>query len=328
MKRNITLDTYLKYDLVKLLLKYLFDTKRKVVFDNYLKCHLKRLLIEFLPRSIRKKINRKKIVAFGNCQAAQLAKLLLELLPPLRFSVYYLSNNKRTGNLRQEHEILSTIGECDILIYQPLGLHHGELCEENLKKITRSDCILISFPYIFNSGVYSLCHAPLVDKHHYGLVYGEDIIIDILNTGKSKEEIICDYKNGMIDFNLIERFNKCLSEMRKRESSTEIKLSEFILSNYQKKKLFVTHNHPSNLIFFEIIRQITDIASLPIGRSHICESKTPDLHETICPVTTHDIKVHGYQFDADSDWFIKGESLLQLIIDSHLCYRLQRPRGS
>ena len=39
------------------------------------------------------------------------------------------------------------------------------------------------------------------------------------------------------------------------------------------------------------------------------------MRETSCPITPHDVEVHGYQSTADEDWFKKGEFLVKLIYD-------------
>ncbi len=261
--------------------------------------------------------NNTKIIIFGNCQGGQIARLLSQLLPPERFSVNFLSNNTRTGQLRTNEEILFTIGGCDLLIYQPLGDHHGLLGDENIRQVSQSNCLHISFPYIFNSGAFSLCHAPMIPKHRYGFIFGEEIIVALLNKGRNKEELSYAYEKGIIDFRLIERFDKCMNELKKRESSTDIKISDYILKNYKKERLFITHNHPSNLVLNKIIEQIAQIASLPITVSQIAKLNVPDLKETNCPVTPHEIKVLGYQFGKHHEWLIKGQALLDMIIDNY-----------
>ncbi|ETR69148.1 MAG: hypothetical protein OMM_04122 [Candidatus Magnetoglobus multicellularis str. Araruama] len=259
----------------------------------------------------------RNMVVFGNCQGYKLKELLSAVLPASEFDISYFSNNIKSGYMKPNQEILSEIGECDILIYQPLSDSHGELCDENIRKIIKSKCKVISFPYIFNSGTYSLSHAPCYNGHRYGFIFGEEVIIDLLKSGKSKEDIIHDYRKGAIDFNLTARFNKCLTEMKRRELSTDIKLSEFISHNYNKAKFFITHNHPSNIVFHEMIRQIMTIVPLPIDQSKIQKSAIPDLPETTCPITPHDITTHSYQFKTHEDWFIKGSSLIELIADNY-----------
>jgi hypothetical protein len=260
----------------------------------------------------------RNLVIFGNCQARQLGLILSALLRTSEFEISTFLNSPRAGNIKSKEEILSAIRDCDVLIYQPLSSSHGELCDANIKQTIKNNCVRISFPYLFNSGIYSLCHAPASKVHSYGMIFGEEAIIDQLRSGKSKEEIVDDYREGNINFNLLRRFNESLAEMGNRESSTNIKLVEFIKQKYKNEKLFMTHNHPSNVLFYEIIRQIMDIVPLPINPISINKLTVPDLLETNCPITPYDIKIHGYKFDAHKDWLMKGESLIELIVDNYL----------
>jgi len=190
----------------------------------------------------------KNIVLFGNCQAGQLGYILSMLLPASEFNVSVLSNNPRTGGMKSEEVILSEIGNCDILIYQPLTTSHGKLSEYHINNVTKSSCHSISFPYIFNDGVYSLCHAPMSPAHSYGKIYGEEAILLQLKSGRTKREIIRDWSKGYIDFKLLDRFNKCLNIMAEQESSTDIKLSTFIKNNYREQKLFSTQRRSPEIV--------------------------------------------------------------------------------
>ena len=260
----------------------------------------------------------KKLAVFGNCQAGQLKRMLSKLLKPSEFEVIYISNNTRTGGMKSINNILSIIENCDILLYQPLNSSHGELSEENIKKITRDSCISISFPYIFNAGVYSLCHAPMANGHSYGMIYGEQEIIKELEKGRDRNSIIKDYQEGKIDFNLKERFNLSIDKMEIRESSIDIKLIPFIRENYKRNKLFITHNHPTNILFIEMIKQIINIAFLPIAFDFFNRVSDDQLPDTNSPVSTFDINTHGYAFEHNDDWIEKGTFLVNLIIDSYL----------
>lgn len=266
----------------------------------------------------------KKIVLFGNCQSEQLFRLLSVLLSPSGYELQNFSNNARTGNKLPSEEILSAIRTSDYLIYQPLSKKHGELSEENILAIIKDSCRAISYPYIFNSGVYSLCHAPRANTHGYGMIYGEEVIISLVEGGKSREEIITAYKNETIDFDLEKRFRDSLGEMGQRESQMDIHLTEFIEKHYQEHKLFITHNHPSNLLLFEILKQISAIAPLPIDTNDFQRIIIPDLVETNCPITPYDIKTHGYKFNPHTNWKKKGIKLINLIIDSYY-FELENP---
>lgn len=134
-------------------------------------------------------------------------------------------------------------------------------------------------------------------------------------SGKSKQEIISDYIAGSINFNVLTRFRKSLAEMKSRELSTDIKLTGFIEQRYQDEKLFITHNHPANALFHEIIRQLKNILTLPINPAALNKLDLPQLPKTNCPTTPYDVKIHGYKFEADKDWITQGTLLIELVVN-------------
>ncbi|MEM1167590.1 MAG: WcbI family polysaccharide biosynthesis putative acetyltransferase [Cyanobacteria bacterium P01_H01_bin.35] len=259
---------------------------------------------------------KKNIIIFGNCQAGQIKRTMKKLLPDTQFNIEYYSNNSRTEIMKSSSEILSAIGYADIFIYQPLGEKYKELSEKNLlNNIVKDSCKSLSFTYIFNSGVYSLCHAPFSGKNSYGTVYGEEEIIKLINNFNSKNEILQKYKHGEIDFRLIKRFEQCLGEMKRRELFTTIKLSEFIVEHYRHQKLFISHNHPSNIIFYEILRQIQNTVDIPFNLEEIREIS--ELPETNSPISPYDVTIHDYRFKCHENWYLKGKELIDKIMASH-----------
>jgi hypothetical protein len=265
------------------------------------------------------------MVIFGNCQAEQIEQILSALLPSSEFKISYLSNNFRTGHKKENHEIIASIRMSDYLIYQPLSEAHDEISEQNLKNIIKDSCVAISLPYIFNSGVYSLCYAPMRTDHRYGKIFGEEIIISLTEAGVSRKEVIDQYRNCDLSFNVVDRFNECFDIMKSREMRADIKICDFLEKNYKKRKLFTTHNHPANELFLEIIRKIKDLTGLPLDIHSSAVMGIPNLPNTNCPVTPYDIKAHGYEFSADEDWAEKGVSLIDLIIDHWLIERGEAP---
>ena len=257
----------------------------------------------------------KNIVVFGNCQAQSIAKFLSLGLKSHDYTITTYHNTSRTGEKIPDSDILKGITQADILIYQPLKDSHGELSEKNiLANIVSKNTKLVSFPYIFNSGAYSLIHSPRSPGRSYGKIYGDDIIIDLLE--KHDLNIVLKlYKNHQIDFDLINRFEKCIFELKNRENSTHIKLAKFIEANYQKHKLFLTSNHPTTIVFIEACRQISKIVDLPID-FQACDSKNDNIANLVItktPVSPYDINFHRYQFDSDENWFETGKELISMI---------------
>lgn len=251
----------------------------------------------------------KKVVFFGNCQAGQLNKLMFKLIDSENFNFQYYPNNARTGGQKSLEETLSGIREADYLIYQPLTKFHGDLREENVLSNIKSSCIPLSFSYIFNSGICSLCNAPKAGK-----IFGSEFITEKI-ARQSKSEILLAYQEGNINFDLPNRFTQCLTEMSVRERKTALKLSDYIHDHYQSKKLFITHNHPANELLFESIRQIKELSGLPI-KLDFFDIDVPNLPTTNCPVSPHDQAIHGYQFAPDDNWLEKGGLLISRIIDT------------
>ncbi len=257
------------------------------------------------------------IVVFGNCQGDQLTHLLRALLRGSGIEVLHLSNNRRTGGMLPDEQILAAIQSCDLLVYQPLSKEHGSLSEENILAVLKAGASAISFPYIYNSGITSLCRAPRRSNHGYGFIYGEEIILQLLEEGLDMAAILDRYQKAEINFRLKERFQDSFQEMQLREEKTHIKLTDFIQNNYQQQKLFNTHNHPTNILLLEVIRQLLAKTSLPIEEQDLGKLIFPDLPETNCPISPYDVQVHGYQFPHHQNWFEKGSELISLIIEHH-----------
>ena len=254
------------------------------------------------------------IIVFGNCQAGAIAEILKAGLPDSGYHVEALSNNARTGGMKSADEIISVIEKCDILIFQPLGENHGRLSEQNIRCKAANLDLLISYPYMFNSGMYSLSHAAKARDHDYGLIYGEEIIFDLLEK-QDLSSILKNYEQGRIDFRLEKRFQHCINGLRGRESSTDIKLSDFIFDKYKSEKLFLSHNHPATQLLQEVCRQIKEISGLPLSLDWI-DVKNENigrLPETNTPISPYDVEVHGYAFDFHENWFEKGKQLIELI---------------
>ena len=107
--------------------------------------------------------------------------------------------------------------------------------------------------------------------------------------------------------------------MRKREENIDLKLTDYILRNYKKNKLFLTHNHPSNLMFIEIIFQLGKIVGIDLSRDKLLGMDLPELPGTNCPISPYDIKQHEYKFPFHQDWFETGSTLINKIISLHRC---------
>lgn len=224
------------------------------------------------------------IVCFGNCQAMQITRYLRKYLDLSKYEILLCSNyDEKVAS----DETVNIIANADIVIYQPLNDVYKDLSAKNMKRITKKESKLISFPYIYNDGVYSLEYNTLK-------FIGEDTIIGLLEKGYTKDTIIDMRNNGKIDFNLKEKFKKSLKIMKEKEKYTDIKLTKFIKKNYLDMQLFYSHQHPTNILFDELIRQLSVLSDLDIKLRD--EVYIEPLCETLSPITECDKREHVYNW--------------------------------
>jgi hypothetical protein len=63
---------------------------------------------------------------------------------------------------------------------------------------------------------------------------------------------------------IIMKFKECVNKIRERERGWDIKILDFILNNYQKKKIFYDPQHPVNEVFIEMGRKVLEVLNVPI----------------------------------------------------------------
>ena len=98
-------------------------------------------------------INKMKIFIFANCQGAAIGHLLKiagydNIAHQHNYTYIYDTTLQETTKNELE--------TCDIFIYQPLSNIYPVYNTNNLKKYLKSDCISISFPYIYNDALIPL----------------------------------------------------------------------------------------------------------------------------------------------------------------------------
>jgi hypothetical protein len=274
------------------------------------------------------------IATFGNCQARGIASLLEILLPGSFERPIFLSNNDRTGRMKSPDEILSTLSAADLAIFQPLRRDHGPLSEANVRAALDDSVTLLAFPYIFNNGVAGFCYAHNArSKRSYGKIFGEKAVIERLEAGATGEALVGEYLQGELDLHVLERFDECMQRMAERERTNEITLSDFILDRYRDTRLFLMHNHPTTALYAEILRQLRELASLPIDvDSLISRARDEDnvaghsYESDSLPISPRDVEDLGYTFAPDPRWAEIGPTLIRVIADEWERNRSERTR--
>lgn len=230
-------------------------------------------------------MDKLNVVCFGNCQAMQICRYLMVYLDSSKYNVFLFSNY---GEAFSSQNTIQAVSNADYIIYQPLNDTYDDLSEANIRTLAKEHAQFVSFPYIYNDGLYSL-------ETDGTKIIGEDIILNLFLNNVYIDDIIAMRARGEIDFRLKEKFQKSLDIMREREKYTDIKLADFIQNNYLEVQLFLSHNHPTNILFDELIRQLSDILNFNIK----IDSNVfiPPLCETVAPITPQDKAQHGYKWN-------------------------------
>jgi hypothetical protein len=150
--------------------------------------------------------------------------------------------------------IRQAAGEADILIYQPLDAEHGFFSTEpsvadSARNCVRPECTAISFPYIFNNGLW-----PCFEEGTR--VHNASGLTDLFELGTSLDEVQEMYSAGKLHFRIKERTAQSLQILRDREQSLDVKVADFVEAHLWSHEIFLTQNHPSSLALIEAVRQM------------------------------------------------------------------------
>jgi hypothetical protein len=260
-----------------------------------------------------------RIVTFGNCQAEAMKRLLDRTLPA-GYRVEFFSNNSRTGAMRPEEDVLGAIGEADVVVFQPLRANHGRLAADGVRAAATGE--LVSFPYLFNAGVSGI-------NRTQGGIFGEAEIKAELEAGTSVPAVIQAYREGRIRFETRERFERSITELEKRDASTDLKVSGFIRANHTRTRLFLTANHPSTELLLELCAQLASVTGLPLDLDRVRALDNDDvagLGRGMAPVSPHDIETMGYEFPPDDAWEQIGIRLITTVAENEGVPLASQPR--
>ena len=142
--------------------------------------------------------------------------------------------------------MIKELPTADIFLYQPAGKMDPVPSTDDIVKFHLSErCSCVSFPYLYNHGFFPFLEAE--GSFSAQLKY-------LLST--KVRNVFLEYNGGIINFECGRRFIECLAEQSKREQLMDVKMTDWILANYRKQKLFLSENHPTSATYVEITRRI------------------------------------------------------------------------
>ena len=225
-----------------------------------------------------KEISGRKIICFyGNCQimwenslvahSSQVMKsyYLLWLGP-----VYLL--DKEIGEINK-----NILKQIDIFIYQHVGAE-GKIPErfstDTIIEQLRKDATRVCIPNVYFKGYFpQFCSnkfnptVPEVDGGENGAFPYGDANIETMAKQFTPNEIAKELLRE--DFytkeQCMDNVNQSIMELKKRETICDVIISDYILENYRKIRLFYTVNHPVNLVLKVLLSRVFKYIDMEIN---------------------------------------------------------------
>ena len=222
-------------------------------------------------------MSKLKFSIYGNCQIGALRKILLY---SAEFSAIYKEVQIRPFHLKDKNEeagVPKILKNVDLFIYQPIlpQFQRGIIPvygTEYLLTLLKDNAMAISFPVAYFTG-YNPESIIFRDNNGYVLLQEEgnfsavhDLnILMAYHHGMSWQDCVSYIqKDNIYTPELIEtNVTDSLGLLIEREKSIDVKISDFIIENWQKQRLFFDPNHCANFLILYEANQILHLLGLP-----------------------------------------------------------------
>lgn len=248
---------------------------------------------------------RKTIVLYGNCHIEAIGKMLIQsenfnekyILEPT-LPIYKIKTKEYFNN--------KIFRECDIFIHQSIqisNIYGKEYASENIIKLLKQDCIIISIPNVYH---LPTCFFPqyyseneFKRKDNVTIFFRDKLIDELYIKGYAIKNIQKEYidENLYNEKKMKEDFSVFIEKIIKREQEWDIKVSEFILHNYKKSQLFFDPNHPTPHFLKYITKKCLEILDVKIADSEIKNMKEIKLDSYEMPICKSVKKCFGISYD-------------------------------
>ena len=232
-------------------------------------------------------------ILYGNCHIWTLGAYLIanpEFSRAYELRQYYVGDKQ--GGI-PEHctlKVCELFMAQDILSNNKLGIPGVEELIKNLNK----NCKKIIFPNLFGCNLFypqaNELDENVIEKHINENAVNDDgkrSLVYWIRGWRDKNIEQMYERGGEIktiakkleteDFYCVdairEQFSCQIDKLIKRENTCDIKISDFILKNYQKQRTFYDPNHPAHEVIYEKGRRILNLLGMAIDESVPCIGK-------------------------------------------------------
>ncbi len=209
--------------------------------------------------------NEKPIcVVFGNCQTFYMTRILHQT------DVINTNYNIIEFPLIQDLTVEKKTGfSRDLLKHISLFIYQNVSDDNKFSPLLSTDryilpsldknCLKCSFPFVYFKGYFPQYvwnrRNYLLDNY---MPYGDLKIQELIEKGYPISKCVEELGDLKLfsDKELKDNLSDTISELQKRESHCDVKISDFIFENYQEKYLFYTPSHPVTDLLIEVAKRI------------------------------------------------------------------------
>lgn len=254
------------------------------------------------------------LVIYGNCQAQALASIVERAgLDSLR--VLYLRSFDEPGAEPAELSIMDVV-RCGLLWEQ-----HDDQHPFPYREWLPPNCRTVRFPAVdFNALWPFTCVNPDVrpkpPKYPFGqFPYGDRVTLDCLEETTGVDEAWnCYTRIAQERLPDLDRFLALeFARLSARDAKCDVKMAQYIVDNFPRRRLFWTVNHPSSALLAELARRLL-AASHTFGglRAVNPERILADHFDLAGPLGVTSVPIHpAVASHYRLEWYIAGDELFQ-----------------
>lgn len=250
---------------------------------------------------------RKIVLVHGNCHMAILKKYMMTSDSFRRR--YYIYPMPVIHKMKQNHIDEDVLRNCDVFIHQDIRKDNAlgyQFSDDYTVPRLKKDCINIAVPNLYTFGkVFFPQMIRNTNNHQFyndenGMFPLGDMNVDkllengIQNIDQIIQTIEGEYYNS--DF-IKQRFQKYANEMLEREKYWDIKIMDYILANFKRKKLFYDFRHPCNDVIREICKGVFKLLNVDCQSIQEIDENLGRYEEPVYPCI---IRVLGLQWGNDN----------------------------
>ncbi len=208
------------------------------------------------------------LAVYGNCQSEFIANLLNK--SSYIRNKYIICKFPWIQKIEDEKQTgfdINVMNQLSLFIHMHVerdNVFGEKLSTDAFLKLLNKDCIKITIPFSYFNGYFpQYMRNYRNDDLRRGeghVPYGDKKINDYLEAGYDIDGVVTKLKSSNLfsQREILDNLNDTIQELQKREKKSDIKISDFIIENYKKRRLFYTPSHPTNYLLAEVVGRILD----------------------------------------------------------------------